>query len=142
MSWCYNTNTGKIHEWGCRAIDMMRDDHKQEAYSLAGDPCGWCKPTGNEFQSRVDEQDSSMGISFCHEHAYLHLFAQTGCLSCGSKAGVVKKMPHDGGIPLKDETGKWWVFFECDKCHYQTAWWKAEKRLEVMRTTEIIMERE
>ena len=39
--------------------------------------------------------------------------------------------PDDSGIEVEGRKGKFWVYFECYECGYQTALWKAVHKLEV-----------
>lgn len=53
------------------------------------------------------------------------------CL-CGKAlkgSGVDYWGPHDGGIYVKGEKEKQWVFVHCDKCGYDMALWKIAREL-------------
>ena len=124
-----NSNTGKLHSPGCRAIDMMKEDHKVPTNGAHFTPCKWCHPTGsgqvnNPHQYQLEDQEET---EICQDPKINQLFQQAGCLSCGSKDGIVKMYPHENGVRLLGEEGHWWIYFECN-CGYQTALWNVRQQ--------------
>jgi hypothetical protein len=54
------------------------------------------------------------------------------CLGTCHKKHTIRVLlayPHDGGLADKDGK-KWWLYYECDDCGYQTSWWKIQRRIE------------
>lgn len=43
--------------------------------------------------------------------------------------------PHDGGLADKDGK-KWWLYYHCKECNYDTSWWKIENRIAKYLTDE------
>lgn len=129
-----NSNTGKLHSPGCRAISMMKNTHKVPTDGAHFVPCKWCYATGNagytldKFKSKEDVP----GTEVSEDPKINDIFYKVGCLTCGSKHGIVKMHPDDNGVRLIKKQGKWWIYFECD-CGYQTALWKAQHRLKSMK---------
>lgn len=142
-----NTNTKRIHDPGCRAVNMIAPEHRVDGADLGTfwKLCKWCKVGGTErsirgykkaMNFRQEEQstfDEIPGILDCHDPTFQKLFRATGCLACNSKLGTIKMMQDDKGVEVKGQNGRWWVFFECENCGYQTAWWKAYQRLKVIK---------
>jgi hypothetical protein len=129
-----NSNTGKLHSSDCSAINMMREDHKIPTEGGHFTPCGWCHAcvgTSYNEQSHSNTEDPE-GTENCMDKKMNQLFNLTGCLSCGSKKGVVKMFPDTHGVRLLGREGHWWIYFECS-CGYQTAWWKAKNYLKNRR---------
>ena len=119
-----NSNTGVLHEPGCRAIDMMNQDHEVPTNGAHFRPCGWCKPgLGNSYQTKLKNNKKIDGLENCEDPKIIRLFQE--CLSCGSHDGIVKMYPHSEGVRILGKEGKWWVYFECFDCGYETALWKA-----------------
>lgn len=123
-----NSNTGRLHSPGCRAIDIMKEGHKVPTNGAHFTPCKWCYPAGpgqldNPNQSQWDEHEET---EICQDPKINQLFQQVGCLICGSKDGIVKMYPHEHGSRLIGKEGLWWISFECS-CGYQTALWKAKQ---------------
>jgi len=138
-----NSNTGKLHYSDCSAIGMMREDHKIPTDGDGGHftPCGWCYPNG--YGTFMDHAQSTfedpIGTEICMDPRINKLFNQVGCLTCGSRDGVVKMFPEDNGVRLLGKKGRWWIYFECS-CRYQTALWKAKNRLKIRgRDNEFIL---
>lgn len=127
-----NSNTGRLHSPDCSAIDMMREDHKIPTDGPGFTPCGWCHACGGIINCGRHNSDDHEGIEICTDKKVNELFHQTGCLSCGSKKGLVKMFPDKNGVRLLGRQGHWWIYFECT-CGYQTAWWKAKKHLKTIR---------
>ena len=52
------------------------------------------------------------------------------CRMCGTKQKVCGWLgyPHDGGLADKDGN-KWWIYLECDKCHYEWSFGKVEHQV-------------
>lgn len=124
-----NSNTGKLHSPGCRAIDMMKNDHKVPTNGAHFTPCKWCYPAGpkqleDPNKSKLEDQKQ---VEICQDPKINQLFQQVGCLTCGSKDGIVKMYPHEHGSRLIGKEGLWWIYFECS-CGYQNALWKAKQR--------------
>jgi hypothetical protein len=128
-----NSNTGRLHSLDCSAIDMMREDHKIPTDGDGFTPCGWCHACGGTSysgQSHNTTEDPE-GTEICIDKKVNQLFHHTGCLSCRSKKGIVKMYPDIHGVRLIGRNGHWWIYLECDKCGYQTAWWKAKNKLKI-----------
>ena len=124
-----NSNTGKLHSPGCRAIDMMKEDHKVPTNGAHFTPCKWCHPTepeqvNNPHQYQLEDQEET---EICQDHKINQLFQQAGCIYCDSKEGIVKMYPHENGVRLLGKEGRWWIYFECN-CGYQTALWKVRQQ--------------
>lgn len=54
------------------------------------------------------------------------------CLGTCGKSKVIASLlayPHDGGLEDKDGE-KWWLYYECPTCGYQSSWWKILNQLE------------
>jgi len=52
------------------------------------------------------------------------------CPSCGTPFnGEIFGYPHAGGLEVKKYGMKLWVFARCQKCGYETAWWKVGRSL-------------
>jgi hypothetical protein len=129
-----NSNTGRLHSPDCSAIDMMTEDHKIPTDGCHFTPCGWCHACGggNTLNINHSLSEDLEGTEICMDKKVNQLFHQTGCLSCGSKNGVVKMFPDTHGVRLLGREGHWWIYFEC-ACGYQTAWWKAKNHLKTRR---------
>ena len=97
-----NSNTGRLHSPDCSAIDMMREDHKIPTEGGHFTPCGWCHACGgeNSFNTNPIPSEDPEGTEICIDKKVNQLFHQTGCLSCGSKDGVVKMFPDTHGVRL------------------------------------------
>jgi hypothetical protein len=121
-----NSNTGVLHEPGCRAIEMMNHDHEVPTNGAHFRPCGWCKAgsgINKTYQTRLNNKRNIEGLETCNDPKIIKIFDQ--CLSCGSPDGIVKMYPHEDGVRILGKQGKWWVYFECFDCGYETALWKA-----------------
>ena len=129
-----NSNTGRLHSPGCSAIDMMKEDHKVPTNGGHFTPCKWCHAAGPEHLNNPtqDYGEDHMGIEICRDPKINRLFQQVGCLTCGSKEGIVKMFPDENGARLLGKEGRWWIYLECS-CGYQTAWWKAKRQLKIRR---------
>lgn len=124
-----NSNTGRLHSPSCRAIDMMKKKHKVPTNGAHFTPCKWCHPKsrGNPIQGNGEDRKDA---ETCRDPKINQLFHQVGCLTCGSKDGIVKMYPHEQGARLLGKEGRWWIYYECS-CGYQTALWKAKKKKQV-----------
>jgi hypothetical protein len=114
---------------------MMREDHIIPTDGDGFTPCGWCHACGktshlNTFQDKSKDPE---GTEICRDKKVIQLFKQTGCLSCKSKKGIIKMHPDKHGVRLLKREGHWWIYLECNKCGYQTAWWKAKQKLKTLR---------
>ena len=117
-----NSNTGKLHAPGCRAIGMMKHTHKVPTDGAHFKPCKWCYAIGksghkslDNFRSRRDEPDD---IENCYDPKIERIFAGVKC-DCGSTDGILKMRPHNGGVRLLNRQGKWWIWRECFDCGHQ-----------------------
>lgn len=131
MGFIANTNTGKYHEFGCKAIDMMLEEHKLEVESGEGwNPCHWCRPGLGDWQSVLSKRafEEKNGVIICRDSRAQKILTEVGCLHCHAKSGEVVMYPHSGGQQVEGHPGKWWIYLECDKCGYQTALWKAQAK--------------
>lgn len=131
-SYMGNIHTGVFHEFGCRDIDAMNEEHKVETNNDKGlyRPCGHCKPGMSRFLNLdTFKEDEPMGAKVCEDPAINRIFSKTGCLNCSSKDGIVKMYPHSDGVRLLGEDGKWWIYLECYSCGYDSALYKAKRRL-------------
>lgn len=125
-----NSNTGRLHSLDCSAIDMMREDHKIPTDGAGFTPCGWCHACGTTHQDIFQEaNEDPEGTELCMDKRIIQLFKQTGCATCSSKKGIIKMFPDPHGVRLIGKQGHWWIYFECEECGYQTAWWKAINKL-------------
>lgn len=118
-----NTNTGKVHHPGCRALGMMLPEHKVTTDGTGYSPCGWCHAAGPEggevvLDEFIDEDPEDVVV--CRDPEILKLFKDFTC-DCGSLKGVVKMYPHGSGYRLKGKIGKYWIYLECSSCHHQTS---------------------
>ena len=130
-----NSNTGKLHAPGCRAIKMMTRTHIVPTDGAHFVPCKWCYAVGDSRNSSLDRfktHNEPEGTEICEDPKINDIFNKVGCLSCGSKHGIVKMHPDDNGVRLMKKQGKWWIYFECD-CGYQTALWKAINKLKSVK---------
>ena len=60
-------------------------------------------------------------------HRRLIFGSRVKTCSCGTPIADCEMITSDqgeGGLPLKGYAVPQWVWFECPKCKYQTAWWK------------------
>ena len=143
MAYIGNKNTKRLHAPGCRAVPMIAPKHL--AYSDNGEgfpvPCKWCGNKGHKkggYQMTFDEYEilNMPEMKVCYDDRYIQIFEKTGCIQHigdGDKfKGMVLMYPHDNGVPVDGEDGLWWVFFQCSTCGYQTALWKALKKIEKM----------
>lgn len=123
-----NSNTGRLHSPECSAIDMMREDHKIPTDGGHFTPCGWCHACGGTSYSEQGHRNTEdpEGTEISLDKKVNQLFNLTGCLSCGSKQGVVKMFPDTHSARLQGREGHWWIYFEC-RCGYQTACGKPNK---------------
>lgn len=138
-----NTNTKRCHVPGCRAVGMIADKHRVVTDSGEGFPvnCKWCGAGGS---SRSTDRQSVLneylpeGTKICDDPYFHDLFMKAGCLgSCynqgkGVTGQILMFKDPDGGTKVQGHEGFWWVFMECTVCGYQTAWWKAEHRVQAM----------
>ncbi len=129
-----NSNTRKLHAPGCRAIKMMNRTHIVPTDGAHFVPCKWCYAMDSSGTTNLDRFKADvLGTEVCMDPKINAIFDKVGCLTCGSKHGIVKMHPDDNGVRLVKEEGKWWIYFECD-CGYQTALWKAQNKLKSMKT--------
>jgi hypothetical protein len=131
-----NSNTGKLHEIGCRAIWMMKSEHKVPTNGDGFEPCGWCKGGSalNEYKKitldnfHEEKFEDPRDIVICRDPRIEKIFRETGCIECGSKDGIVKMYPVPHGVKLLGKPGRWWIYFECSHCGYQTSLRKARQK--------------
>lgn len=142
-----NTNTKRLHSPNCRAVKMIAPKHVQ--YTEDGEGfhvlCKWCKNQGYRKGGRQVEFDEYEildmdGVQFCHDTRFKEILNKTGCLAhigCGDKHhGSILMYPHPGGVEVQDEEGKWWIFFQCGECGYQTSLTKAIHHLHLQKERE------
>ena len=132
----FNTNHNRTHYPGCRAVtDMMAEKHKLPVDEPRGHLCGWCfRGTGlnkNQVKFEKNNEDSRIGAEICTDPAIRNLFKKAGCLNGCGNLGDIKMFPDESGIEVSGLEGKFWVYFECYECGYQTAWWKALHKIQV-----------
>jgi hypothetical protein len=133
-----NTNTKRCHDPGCRAVKMIAPKHIQPTEDGEGFHvlCHWCGVEGSRKQRGTQKtlenyaKEKEMGIQECDDERYHELFEVNGCINCHSHNGRVLMHPHIGGEEVKDKPGKWWVYFECNRCHYETPYRKAITSIE------------
>lgn len=117
-----NSNTGKLHSPGCRAIGMMKNTHKVPTDGAHFKPCKWCYATGSATYETLDKFNSSRDepddIEICYDKKVARIFLGVDC-DCGSHDGVIKMRLHDGGFKLLNREGKWWIWRECYSCGHQ-----------------------
>lgn len=101
-----NKNTHKLHQDGCKAIEMMKEKNMVNGEEELYEPCKWCG--GLEYQTE-DER-----IKPCLDKYYVEKADR--CIYCDSKNGVTMMYPHEGGYNIKGEKYKQWVFFHCFDC--------------------------
>jgi predicted nucleic-acid-binding Zn-ribbon protein len=142
-----NSNTGKLHQPGCRAITMMNDSHKVETDGFGFENCGWCHGKDDIDQSYLDHfhekkkiaaaknvlpgrtSDDPEDIEICRDPYMNRIFKDSECPTCGSSNGIVKMYPAEHGVRLLGDPHKrWWVYNECSKCGYQTSLRKIKQR--------------
>lgn len=135
-----NTNTKRLHSPGCRAVGMIAPKHV--VYTESGEGfhvlCKWCGNQGYRKgkQESFDEYDimNMSGVEICHDHNIIKAMEKVGCIDYGlfhkgENHGIVLMYPHEGGIPIEGREGKWWVFYQCEICGYQTSYKKAVHKL-------------
>lgn len=147
-----NTNTKRCHDPSCRAVKMIAPKHIQ-----ATDGTGFhvlCKLCGSQGTRRVRTQktlehyanEDEMGIEECTDKKYLELFEVNGCIDCHSREGKVLMHPHIAGVEVEGKPGKWWVYFECGRCKYETSYVKAinqiEKKINEIKEEQIALQEE
>lgn len=135
-----NTNTKRCHSPSCRAVPTIYPEHVEPTEDGKGFYvlCKWCGVQGEPSKSQtrledfkvVTKEEQDAGIQDCEDGLYKKLFEATGCITCKSKEGRILMYPHSGGVKVEGIPGLWWVFFECDKCQYQTSFQKAINKLE------------
>ncbi len=81
----------------------------------------------------IQDQAEGPQIEVCRDAKLNRQLSQSGCVSCGSHQGVVKIFPDEHGARIVGKEGKWWIYFECQDCGYQTAWWKAFKGFKALK---------
>jgi hypothetical protein len=146
-----NSNTGKLHQPGCRAIDMMKDSHKVETDGFGFENCGWChgKSGYDDKQSYLDHfhekkkiaaakiptivktaiVEDPEDVQICRDPRILKIFKESECINCHSKDGIVKMYPAEYGVRLLGDPHKrWWIYKECDHCGYQTSLRKVKQK--------------
>ena len=144
-----NSNTGKLHQHGCRAIDMMKEEHKIETDGYGFENCGWCHGKSDVDQSylyhfhekkkiaaakiptsvKIAQVEDPEDVEICRDPRVLKIFKESDCINCHSKDGIVKMYPAEHGVRLLGDPHKrWWVYNECSKCGYQTSLRKIKQR--------------
>ena len=128
----FNTNHNRTHYPECRAVThMMTEEHKLPVDETRGHLCGWCfRGTAlDKEQTTLKEKsdaDHAIGAEICTDPNIRTIFKKAGCLNGCGNLGDIKMFPdQDAGIEISGRPGKWWVYFECYDCGYQTAWLKA-----------------
>ena len=142
-----NSNTGKLHQYGCRAIDMMKEEHKVETDGFVFENCGWChggsdsennqsyldhfhekKKIAAAKTSDVSVMEISVDITdpedivICRDERVLKFFKDKICVNCDSRDGIVKMYPTEHGVRLLcDLYKRYWIYKECSHCGYQTS---------------------
>lgn len=144
MSYIGNSNTKRLHSPYCRAVPMIAPKHIVYTDDGDGFPvyCHWC---GNKGHSRGGRQmvfDEFMElegskVEQCFDKRYLYVFDEVGCLhkhgvyhdDKEEGKGMVLMYPHDGGVEVEGKEGKWWIYYQCEICGYQTSLIKAMNML-------------
>lgn len=150
MSYIGNTNTRRLHHPGCRAVPMIAPEHIRYSEDGEGFPvvCKWCGCQGfHKGQITLDEfkrggrnmksegeiigeyTQGDSNIKECNEKQYVDIFREVGCIIDGEKEGAILMYPHDGGVPVEGEIGKWWIFHVCSKCGHETSLEKSANKL-------------
>lgn len=119
-----NNNTKKLHADGCRAIGMMKEEHKEHHLSdeelKKYSSCGWChEPVGDA----IDFEESLNTIiqdEVCTDPCLRKRLINLGC-QCGSHLGTVRMYPHHAGILVDGREGTWWVYFKCYECGHTSS---------------------
>ena len=144
-----NSNTGKLHQHGCRAIDMMKESHKVETDGFGFENCGWCHGKSDEDQSYLDHfhekkivaaaktsayklsvnVEDPEDVEICRDSYVNRVFKDSKCLTCSSTDGIVKMYPTEHGVRLLGDPHKrYWIYKECAHCRYQTSLRKVKQR--------------
>ncbi|MDH7506229.1 MAG: hypothetical protein QHH15_00375 [Candidatus Thermoplasmatota archaeon] len=144
MSYIGNSNTKRLHSPYCRAVPMIAPKHIVNTNDGEGFPvyCHWCKNQGYGKGGRqmvFDEFMDLMGsnVEICYDKKYLNILTEVGCLQehgiyhedKEESKGIVLMYPHDGGYVVEGKEGKWWIYYQCEVCGYQTSLVKAMSRL-------------
>lgn len=139
MSYVYNRNHNRTHYPDCHAVDMMnRDKNEIRVAQPRGRSCKLCNPGTkccNRSRSQLgrSRQDDGLnphiGEEICTDPSVREIFKKAGCIDCGSSLGDIRMYPHDGGIEVSGRSGKWWVYFSCFDCGYESVLWKALNKL-------------
>lgn len=140
-----NTNTGKVHLQGCRAVDMMSEEHMWYTDTAAGwSACSLCgagpEPVVDTVLDdfRLDDftvEDPEV-IVRCRDPEIRKLFQGFTC-DCGSHEGIVKMYEHPEGYRLTGKSGKWWLYIECSSCHHETSLRHHQNNKKALRFKEV-----
>lgn len=126
-NYIFNRNHNRTHTPGCRAISMMnRDKNEIPTDEIQGPHCKWC--LGQGYTSRTPKKqslNSHIGEEICTDPTIRDIFKKSGCINCHSHLGDTRMYPSTDGIKVEGRPGKWWVYFSCFECRYETALWKA-----------------
>ena len=145
-----NSNTSKLHQPGCRAIDMMKEEHKVETDGYGFENCGWCHGKSDVDKSYLEHfhekkknaaaakiptivkdaiVEDPEDVQICRDPRILKIFKESDCINCDSKDGIVKMYPAEHGVRLLGDPHKRWrVYNECSKCGYQISLRKIKQR--------------
>lgn len=129
-----NIHTGVFHEFGCKDIDAMNEEHKVETNNDKGlyRPCGHCKLGFGKYlklDTFKTSRDEPEDIELCEDPKVHKIFDGVKC-SCGSTDGTIKMRPHQGGVRLLGHKEKMWIFRECYSCKHQLSLDKAMNKNE------------
>lgn len=131
-----NSNTGKLHSPGCKAINMMKNTHKVPTDGAHFVPCKWCYATGSAGYKTLDKfkvsRDEPDDIELCHDLKVARIFHDVKC-DCGANDGIIKMRPHEGGVRLLGDNRKMWIWRECFTCGHQLSLDKAIAKRKSMK---------
>ena len=142
MSYIGNKNTKRLHSPNCRAVPMIAPKHI--VYTESGEGfyvyCHWCGNQGYPDGGRqVYLENYGLevnGIERCFDKKYVEVFDKVGCIDSDGEwhkgkenNGIVLMYPHDDGVEVQDKPGRWWIYYQCEVCGYQTSLHKAIGKL-------------
>jgi len=131
MSFVFNKNHNRTHVPGCRAVGMMnRVKNEIIVDEPKGHICLWCGASLGHGQTTLDS-DRVRGVEICTDPYIRDIFKKAGCLNGCGNLGDIKMFPDESGVEVEGRKGKFWVYFECFECGYQSAFWKIIHKLEV-----------
>lgn len=128
-----NKNTHVYHEVGCPSLLIMNPENMVDTNGTGFKMCDRCNPGADgTIQQNIEKYLDKTSPQFeeCHDPKYIDLFNKIGCIWGCEGSGKIMMYPHEGGTNIMGKEGKWWVFFHCDECGYDTPSWKAVVRLE------------